>query len=116
MGEKLQETLTEILQGVLSAKDFVLTELPDVVEQLLVWKFCIHLILFSTGIMLVVVSYYGAKKLWISLKGSRDEMCIIFMLIPASGGVLMVCANLKWLQIWLAPKIYLIEYAARLTK
>ena len=49
---------------------------------------------------------------------SKDDSfmwwCILF--IPAFIGFLFTVGNLGWLQIWLAPKVYLIEYAASLTK
>jgi hypothetical protein len=41
-------------------------------------------------------------------------MFLVFMAVPIAAGFGAI--NLTWLQIWIAPKVWLIEYAAGLVK
>ena len=120
MTEELQGALTEILNGVLTAKDFMLAELPEVVQQLLLWKFWIHFIYFIVCLICVIISGIIAVKVSKFFKESGDEIGTFiapFLVTCAAGFPLMgAIFNLTWLQIWLAPKVYLIEYAASLAK
>ncbi len=120
MTEELQGALTEILNGVLTAKDFMLTELPDVVQQLLIWKLYESFILFIIFALVVcavfIIAHMSVKK----LREQRDSCpeCVYAMaaLINIIPSVIAVDFFTDWLQVWLAPKVYLIEYAANLAK
>ena len=117
MNEELQGALAEILNGVLSAKDFVLAELPEVIYQLLLWKFAESIICLLAGIAALAICCIGAKKTWewAAEDGTGLEAITILWLLPTAFAV-FEGLNIKWLQIWLAPKVYLIEYAASLAK
>lgn len=102
MTEELQKALTEILNGVLTAKDFMLAELPEVVQQLLLWKTVISLVWFSLFMLIAIAMSCYTKKFF-----QRLEATIVFI---------VSISHYEWLQIWLAPKVYLIEYVASLAK
>jgi hypothetical protein len=118
MNEKLMETadkaLVELLDVFIKTKDFAIEQAPDVVQQLLVWKFTISLLCFvitlATPALFLAVTHYLAKK-------NNDSsfylpnMSLVLLIIPVSNGHII-----DWLQIWLAPKVWLIEYAASLVK
>jgi len=64
---------------------------------------------------------------WTSLDGCPNDryfissfyydICTVFAPIYCSIiGVLIIAFNFEWLKIWLAPKLFLIEYAASLVK
>ena len=123
MNEELQKALTEILSGVLTAKDFVLAELPEVLTQLLLWKFWHSLIIASLGVVVLICVLHFMTvyiKKVIDLGKTNDDYYL--WLIPMSiigipiSMAAFISINITWLQIWVAPKVYLIEYAASLTK
>ena len=59
MKEELQTALVELiqktLQGVDSTKDFLTAEIPDVVEQLLLWHGTYTFVEFAFTIILIIV-------------------------------------------------------------
>lgn len=121
MGEQLETALVEILNEAAAtatgAKEFVLAEAPEVVEQLLMWHATEALIFFSLGLALCA---YGVALVQKGLKleaseGFEDGIPHFICGVPVGGfGVAFIGANLHWLQIWIAPKLYVLEYAARL--
>ena len=124
MNEQLQNALAEIITSALenaeAAKGFVLAELPDVVQQVLAWHFAVSLIWFVLGAVTLAFLAWA----WISPRGAYrrcvgDEFGEIFVVAGTLAGLmvgLLGVLNITWLQIWLAPKVYLIEYAASLVK
>jgi predicted nuclease of restriction endonuclease-like RecB superfamily len=143
MNEELQNQLSTILQGVINTADsasaFFIEELPEVIQQLLMWKFAVSLIttlifpVFASTLALYVYKR-GYKNFteWIRLMNlpysqmeTGDNSKIVVKGVETIGGgaisliALLVSShhlNLTWLQIWLAPKIYLMEYASTLIK
>lgn len=128
MNENLQNTVNEVLLnligGVTQAKDFILGELPDVVQQLLAWKMWESLIYFvASWIFVLLMIWY-----WRWVYKSWDRLYKIDWEEPAVGAgiiVSLICAavfafgavtNWDWLQIMIAPKVYLLEYAASLVR
>lgn len=124
MKEAYEAALTEILTSVVQAKDFIVAQVPDVVQQILAWYSTYYFIMFIVGVLLifgiVALNYYQyklCKKNWdkISDAGAQPGFMLnLFQLlwgIPLSGTL-----NLQWLKIWIAPKLWLIEFAAGLTK
>lgn len=128
MNEQLQQALAEILNktmaGVEAGTAFLQAELPDVIQQLLMWKLAQASVMLAFSIL---GSLQFITTAWLSAKHSRnggfldiDVAGIPCLMISACiagvsvGGVFAWGANA--LQIWLAPKIYLIEYAASLAK
>jgi len=154
MNEQLQTAVADILvkaaTTVETAEAFILSEAPDVVQQLLAWKMWESLIYCSISLALAITAVvsvrfailgrtdrikkamlaYDNKEGWTRFGGSMVTSTA-FDSIMATGGMLPVvslllaiaCAitavtvpNLAWLQILIAPKIYLIEYASSLIK
>lgn len=122
MNEQLQKALVEILESVLSAKVFLTAELPDVISQLLVWNMSMSILETVLGIFILWTIYFATKKYannWDKIYQKDLDATIVLMgIYDIVMGVAGFCLlfNLKWLQIWLAPKIYLLEYAANLAK
>lgn len=154
MNEELQKALAEIINGALSsaaaAKDFVLAELPDVVQQLLLWKAVESGLFFVFWLASLLLLLWVIKRKSSIITGNLDDgerqrlnhlLAIgyarrtvgedieydslrrrgnpIIGIICGLG--LSVCliglsCSLAWLKIWLAPKVYLLEYAASLVK
>jgi len=127
MNEQANKILADLLQkasnGIDAAVSFSQAQIPDVVHQLLVWNFAVSIISSLAGVFLFVAAQYLALRVFKYLRkewegdyfSEHPEAIFLFMLwlitlIPLGW------LNLTWLKIWLAPKLYLIEYAAHLVK
>lgn len=139
MNDQLQQSLSQILDqavsGVQAGVSLLSAELPDVIHQLLMWKMVESLILCAGGIIFTVgalrcfaknsgigkeVGTNGTKYKATLTHDERGDIApwIPVLIIPlASIAVIAsITINITWLKIWIAPKVYLIEYAASLVK
>lgn len=140
MNEQANKILVDLLQkasnGIDAAVSFSQAQVPDVIHQLLVWSSVQSAIFQVFGLLFLI----GALKLpgfasrarkngekWTAYDGRPNDKWFISSLpydactivSPIAGtmlGILMITFNFDWLKIWLAPKLYLIEYAASLVK
>ena len=124
MESELEDTLVEVLRkGLRVAEqtgDFVVDQAPEVINQLLKWKmfesilYCVLTV--SILSFFVVMINYCIKEQWCS------QPTIILMVVCGANLCLMVVHGVisgifvAWLKIMYAPKLYLLEYAARLVK
>ena len=122
MNEELQKALAALLAKTTSAAEagasFLQAELPEVIQQLLMWKAVesgVHFLLAAIATGLLV---WGAKRFWQWCRAEDSYMESLVMLpaIAASVFAVIAMSSLDWLQILIAPKVYLIEYAASLAK
>ena len=130
MNEQLQLAVSTLIQTSLNAIDkgttFLSNQIPEVIQQLLLWKAIASFIEFSFGIFLIggiFVWLIYQYKYWVTIvedpwgekvrriEGDKGAVALlnILLFIPLLYG--SSCINLIWLQIWIAPKLYLIEYA-----
>lgn len=124
MNENLQIAITELINKALSgadtAKDFIVSEAPEFVQQLIAWNFTWSLILWCIGIVFICLSIIIPYKTWKKNDTQYwDEEWLLLFLIPVVGfvpGIFMFAENFDWLKIWIAPKVWLVEYAATLVK
>lgn len=143
MNEQLETQLVEILQSVSTsvgdAKEFMIAELPDVVQQILSWYTILSIVNNIIGIILLIAMYYIIRNMLVkpkSMSTANIVQRLSFMKenyvengIEYSPGVLlwastvlvmfasaMSTLNIVFLKILIAPKIWLIEYAATLGK
>lgn len=141
MDDKANKILVELLQkasdGIDSAVAFSQAQIPDVVHQLLVWNFVSSMLAMVIGLVLfcgmplicrsILVRYGKAKvkdETWVidqSFDYTKSMSFPAFMVLFFCAGIfiiscLVVINSMDWLKIWLAPKLYLLEYAASLIK
>lgn len=170
MNEQLQQALAHILnrtvEGIDASTQFLSAQLPDVIQQLLLWKFIHHLALAVVPMLVLAAAVYAAYRLTkivqadpfeaavrkvdtyreqysrarsgsaeeaaaraahmtaqVELAGLTDRTAVyvtagvaVTVLVVVSAITSAVLVNLTWLQILVAPKLYLIEYAATLVK
>ena len=126
MNEELQGTLNEALVSVIesaaSAKDFILAETPEVIEQLLLWKMIDSIVATLLGLAILYAVYRFAR--WGYRDANKDsyEQHEVLQVLGSVASVIAVpmgvwCAlQLQWLKILIAPKVYLLEYAAELVR
>lgn len=130
MNEQLQNALSLFIEKAINGLDssvaFMQSELPDVIEQLLMWygvKYALYMLL---AIVLIIVWCKSEMKINKALRDSEGNIkdgsfyVPVYLLIGIVPRFIIIgCVvntfNLTWLQIWIAPKIWLIEYAATLT-
>ena len=120
MNEELQNALAKIIETTLSAKDFVLEQAPDIIHQLLAWKFTVSLIWFCLFLVIFVAVAIFNKKMWSSSEIREDDdlwvLCGAVSLTTIGVSFCFLANSITWLQIWIAPKVYLLEYASTLIK
>ena len=123
LDELLAQTLHKILDGVDATTAFVQEQLPDVVQQVLNLYFVYYslaalfaVVLFSLQMYL---SYYWIAKVEPKLDTEVQGNGTVFG-VGIGGFALLAIEktlfNLQWLKIWIAPKLWLIEYTANLAK
>lgn len=130
MNEQLQNALAAILDktinGIDASVQFMAAELPDVINQLLLWYATKGILMLIIGILCAIAPFIIYKKLKERIKSRddageyTDELFELYMpwflslIMFWLGAILMI--NIEWLQILIAPKIWLIEYAASIAK
>lgn len=118
--EVITQILERALSGVDAAVEFSRDQIPDVVQQLLSWNFTISLIWFCVWCALALASVpfwvWFAKT--VNVRSKADDagfafFCALVISTASSAGLLN---SLAWLKIWIAPKLYMLEYGASLVK
>lgn len=131
MNEELQKALAELLGkangGIDAAGAFLTSELPDVIQQLLMWHAVYNFILFVISFISTLVAVVLLIKVFSNLKDKNhwainddeNDLSVIGGLACVCSFLLIFlsyfCVNVQWLQIWIAPKVWLIEYVSKLS-
>ena len=125
--KQLAEILKKGLETAEKTGNFIVEQAPDLIRQLLIWKTVEYSVYVILGISLIIYFYRWTKKVSKEMKENEDDFGDYFMdsfaniLIPIGQlslliiGMMLIAENLQDLiQIVFAPKIYLIEYSAKL--
>ncbi|MDP1297891.1 hypothetical protein Q6301_20160 [Klebsiella quasipneumoniae] len=141
----LVELLQKASNGIDTAVTFSQAQIPDVIHQLLVWNFTKSLVCTLLMVLTIpfVVKFAmamfrrqqdgvfdnegyswdrGRPKFKPTLiwqeDGDLSPLTVIFGFAIGLYCLILLLAifDMTWLKIWLAPKLYLIEYAASLVK
>lgn len=132
MNEQLQQAVAVLIQKSISAFEagagFMSEQIPDVIHQMLLWHAVYGALMFSIGALIiiawVVFDVKIGKKAWMAAKPndySEGDFVVYYVLLLSVVRLVVVVVsvhflNLSWLQIWIAPKAWLIEYGMRLVK
>lgn len=134
MNEELNQVLIDAInkttEGVGAAVDFAIEQSPDVIQQLLLWHALQSALVFgfALGYTIILVWIVVKHSKTIPEKGQANliwrwpacrmghemnpaAVSLIVLVMPCLG-----LFHLDWLKIMLAPKLYLLEYAASLVK
>lgn len=141
--EALERMITMAVDGMEGAAAFAEAEIPAVIEQLLTWKLIeslLHTVLPLIITMVLAAGLFKAVTAMHRAQQSRDNddrppfrtnfwwdrqgpsvfgvliIAVLFLAALVSTIVTIIEANLDWLYITIAPKVYLLEYAADLIK
>ena len=128
----LEQTLIKSIEGIQKTGtelvDALYQQAPEVVEQLLLWHGIESFIKCIAAILVFVLPliHYKVVKHTYQKLGVKEWSDESIFVIPAffsgaivfaiSIGCFLTFMNLKWLKIWIAPKVYLLEYLADLVK
>lgn len=120
--QQLAEILKKGLEAAEKTGNFVVEQAPDLIQQLIVWKTCeyIFLILISIAFLFSIYKWYkSAMKRYDDLDNFIDEPEVLVFSIYSIAvilifGIALFQSFFNLIQILLAPKIWLIEYAANL--
>jgi uncharacterized membrane protein len=121
----LNDALVDIIQktqgAVESGVSFLSQQIPEVIQQLLMWKLVESIVLLVVGLIAVVayiVAVMAAVKYdSVVYAGDTTFPTALFgSFIGLTGAILGIFSVLEILQIYIAPKVWLIEYAAHLAK
>ncbi len=122
MNEALQNTVNDILQGAIAqatkGAEFLQEQIPDVVQQLLAWKLAEASIKTVLGVLGIVAVVWAGKRLW---RWVRNEDCgmepmVAFLVLPLFPCIALASNFLDAVKIVVAPKVWLLEYAAGLVR
>lgn len=136
MENNLEKALSELVlraaEGMDKSVEFMSDQLPEVIEQAMVWYAVKSIIYSIVGMFIVFIAIYAPYRFhkwntyiwpkqnnknytWVANYDMEPVYIIApFLLIPFIIGMHML--SLEWLQIWIAPKLWLIEYASTLVK
>ena len=124
--ELLIEIARDIKSNVSDAKGFVLEQAPDFIQQLLVYNFWASafsaiVLLFVTAFLIKasIFAYDQFKKRDRHWSSMEEVWIVVVAFSVLFSGVTLGCACSEistCLQIKLAPKVYIVEYASKLIK
>jgi len=122
MKDKLENALTEILNktvdGVESSISFLSDELPELINQILMWYAVESFIWFMLGVCMVAIPTAKRKSIKEWFTGDTDieikAFSCIGWFIYCLATILFLSLNHIWLKILIAPKLFLIEYYVRI--
>ena len=125
--KQLAEILKKGLETAEKTGNFIVEQAPDLIRQLLIWKTVEYSVYVILGISLIIYFYRWTKKVSKEMKENEYDFEDYFMdsfanILITIGqlsllitGIILIAENLQDLiQIVFAPKIYLIEYSAKL--
>lgn len=116
--EKLTSILTWVEETAKTAGDFVVEQTPLYIQELLAWNFWYSLIWAVLGIICLSIGLFSVRQLYknrAEIINSNDDF-------PSSAlwgfpsflgiiiGITIFLHNLDWLQITVAPRVWLVEY------
>ena len=130
MNDQLQKVLADIITRVTSGADaaiqFGKEQIPEVLKQLLIWNFTFSFLIWfsATAVIVGYIIWMLTKFRWWfknqrSTTTEQDAAVTVLTVIWGIITFIMIFVfwcNLDWLKIWVAPKLYLLEYAASLIK
>ena len=124
MNTELNTAITRLIESSLSIAEktgeFVLAEVPEFLQQLLLWYGVSNFIYFLIGVGIIVIMTWWVRVLPSVIKKYNGDAVDILgpsaIIMTALLLLLVSLLNLTWLKVWIAPKVWLVEYAASLIK
>lgn len=116
-----ENALRDILETAVQTKDFVLEQAPDVIHQLLLFTTAESVFMVLLSLVPIFISYKASFKWTDQTRDStgdfRDEKMgsIILGSIVSIPSCVVIAVNIiTLLKVLIAPKLFILEYAAEL--
>ena len=114
--QQLEQTGIDLLNfGKQSAQQlfaFVEKEAPLLLQEWMNWNFVISLVWFCLCLIVVLLVlftiYKSSKNEFRIIEETEGAIFIFWIVVPFVSFVIM-CFNVDWLQIWIAPRVWLLE-------
>lgn len=120
----LAQMITESVKATGDALAWAKGQIPDLINQLLVWHFvsslliqmiCVaYFVAYGAGIYQICKPGTAMRKSWDDVGAAFGFVLFGFIAFVLVG--IVFATSFDWLKIWIAPKLYLVEYAAGLVK
>ena len=115
--------ITKAVSGADTAVSFLTAEIPEVIKQVLIWEalwnLLLGIIVLSIAVLFAIATVKAVKK-EIELGRSGDGGYFFLAVLTGGAGSATFFISVVYLKIplmiWLAPKVFLIRYAADLVK
>lgn len=125
MNEELVQRVIPIIdkmeEGIAKGVEVLQRECPLLVEDILQWNMCVSLICFGMGIFVLLMMLPYTKRMWKwgfdEERYDEDGAKIVVVAISVAHtciGVGIATSSLTWIQIWIAPRLFLLEYVSEL--
>lgn len=101
------------------AVDVVQEQAPILVHEMMTWYFVYNLIQAIASVVVAFVVYKIVMRVYRNVQEKKWDDFAYFPTAILIGITLFLCGimfNLQWLKIWIAPRLWLIEYTASLVK
>lgn len=116
---KAEQVLINMIDKAAEIGSAAVDEIPLVVQELLMYNFVLELTVFLlTVITIATILLLNVKYLRKVAEECIDAGAAMFITSVIISFVMFLVAinHTDWLKIWLAPRVYLLEYAASLVK
>lgn len=122
--ELIDKAINEMVNMYVTTKDFVIDQAPATLQQLLKWEMVSHMAIVAEAVAAVVLTLLFAR--WVAYcvdyekkhkeEHFSDPFALTGLILSGGTAIATVVASIfssipTILQIWIAPNIYLIEYA-----
>lgn len=112
--QALEQLLNVTVSGIQGAVNFSKAQIPDVIHQMLVWNAVTSLIIQAVCLIVLIAILRFIYKFIESndFDGEAAVLGILLGSMPVVPVLIFFFTNFDWLQIWLAPKYYILQQAS----
>ena len=120
--QKANDLLIKLINGLDEGASMVMPELPELLEQLLLWRMFEHsidaltLLIIAGGCVWFVFEMFKIKSEGVDEDTLKGIGIILFGIASAALSAFGFSQLLQVAKILIAPKLYLIQYAAEVLK
>lgn len=112
----LATMITQSVEATGDAIAWTKGQIPEVIEQLLRWKMFSSFMWFAVWLTILVLIWISAYKFNKRAASADKGFSYFIAFLLSTFFVPALFLSTDWLYIWIAPKVYLLEYAASLIK